>query len=105
MRTSMDQYLEFPVSDVSDFRELKKRYVANLHSRYPAQWKEIMLPRWKDRKHPDTGRKLQYTGLLLAGKRVDGTENLSYAWYDQPDLMHEMMEFIQISPLKSQNRY
>ncbi len=23
-----------------------------------------------------------------------GTENLSYAWYDQPDLMHEMMEFI-----------
>jgi uroporphyrinogen decarboxylase len=23
-----------------------------------------------------------------------GTENLSYAWYDEPALMHEMMEFI-----------
>jgi hypothetical protein len=23
-----------------------------------------------------------------------GTEGVSYAWYDQPDLMHEMMEFI-----------
>jgi uroporphyrinogen decarboxylase len=23
-----------------------------------------------------------------------GTENLSYAWYDQPELMHEMMEFV-----------
>lgn len=23
-----------------------------------------------------------------------GTEDLSYAWYDKPDLMHEMMEFI-----------
>jgi uroporphyrinogen decarboxylase len=95
MRTSMDQYLEFPVSDVSDFRELKKRYVANLHSRYPAQWKEIMLTRWKDRKHPlILGENCSTLGFYWRAREWMGTENLSYAWYDQPDLMHEMMEFI-----------
>jgi len=25
---------------------------------------------------------------------MDGDRGVSYGWYDQPDLMHEMMEFV-----------
>lgn len=95
MRASMDQYLSFPVTNVNDFRELKKRYAANLGSRYPAQWKEIMLPGWKNRKHVlCLGRNCSMLGFYWRAREWMGTENLCYAWYDQPELMHEMMEFI-----------
>ncbi|HHY83496.1 MAG TPA: hypothetical protein GX505_12600 [Clostridiales bacterium] len=95
MRTSMDQYLSFPVENLSDFREMKKRYCANLHRRYPPRWKEIMLPRWKDREHPlILGENCSTLGFYWIAREWMGTENLCYAWYDQPELMHEMMEFI-----------
>ncbi len=94
-RASMDQYLSFPVSCTENFRELKKRYAANLFGRYPAQWRELMLPKWKDRKHPlILGQNCDTLGFYWRAREWMGTENLCYAWYDQPKLMHEMMEFI-----------
>lgn len=95
MRSCMDQYLSFPVESRDDFRELKKRYVANLGGRYPAMWKEILLPRWKNREHPlILGCNCSTLGFFWRAREWMGTENLCYAWYDEPDLMHEMMEFI-----------
>lgn len=94
-RTSMDQYLRFPVEDRSDFRNLKKRLIASLGSRYPAQWRETMLPRWKNREHVLVlGRNCSTLGFYWRARTWMGTENLSYAWYDKPELLHEMMEFI-----------
>lgn len=94
-RSSMDQYLEFPVRDLASFRELKKRYdPANL-SRYPAQWREIMLKGWQNRDHVlILGRNCSTLGFYWRARKWMGTETLSYAWYDQPKLLHEMMEFI-----------
>jgi hypothetical protein len=95
MRACMDQYLSFPVTDTASFRELKKRYRANLGGRYPAMWKEILLPRWVNRTHPLVlGQNCSTLGFYWRAREWMGTENLSYAWYDEPDLMHEMMEFI-----------
>lgn len=95
MRSSMDQYLSFPVTGLNDFRELKKRYVAGLGNRYPAQWEKIMLPRWKNREHVlILGRNCSTGGFYWRAREWMGTENLCYAWYDEPELMHEMMEFI-----------
>ncbi|HBE76695.1 MAG TPA: hypothetical protein DDW65_02775 [Firmicutes bacterium] len=95
MRACMDQYLRFPVSDLNDFRELKKRYLTKLGSRYPAQWREIMLPRWKNREHVlILGRNCSTGGFYWRAREWMGTENLCYALYDQPELLHEMMEFI-----------
>lgn len=95
MRACMDQYLSFPVVNTADFRELKKRYAANPGGRYPAMWKDIMLPRWKNREHPLVlGRNCSILGFYWRAREWMGTENLSYAWYDEPKLMYEMMEFI-----------
>lgn len=95
MRSSMDQYISFPVENKDDLRSLKKRYVAGNKSRYPAAWREIHVPRWKNREHVlILGRNCAITGFYWRAREWMGTENLSYAWYDDPALMHEMMEFI-----------
>jgi len=94
-RASMDQYLRFAVHTRDDFLQLKKRYIAHHESRYPACWRDIMLPRWQNRDHVLVlGRNCSTLGFYWRGRDWMGTENLSYAWYDEPDLMHEMMEFI-----------
>jgi hypothetical protein len=94
-RSCMDQYLSFPVSNIDDFRELKKRYMANLGARYPAQWKDIMLPRWKQRDYPlILGQNCSTLGFYWMAREWMGTEGVSYAFYDEPELIHEMMEFI-----------
>lgn len=93
-RMCMDQYVSFPVETREDFRELKKRFVAGLDERYPADWKEKLVPEWKNRDYVlSLGHNCSACGFYWRGREWMGTENLSYAWYDQPDLMHDMMEF------------
>jgi hypothetical protein len=94
-RASMDEYMDFPVKNREDFRRLKKRYIASHIGRYPPQWEAFMLPGWKNRQHPLVlGRNCSTLGFYWRAREWMGTEGISYAWYDQPDLMHEMMEFI-----------
>jgi hypothetical protein len=94
-RASMDEYMDFPVKNRDDFRQLKKRYGAAHQGRYPAQWETTMLPGWKNRQHPLVlGRNCSTLGFYWRAREWMGTEGVSYGWYDQPDLMHEMMEFI-----------
>jgi uroporphyrinogen decarboxylase len=94
-RASMDEYMDFPVKNRDDFRLLKKRYVADHQGRYPPQWETLMLPGWKSRQHPlILGRNCSTLGFYWRAREWMGTAGVSYGWYDQPDLMHEMMEFI-----------
>ncbi len=93
-RPSMDQYLDFPVKDRKDFTEIRKRYRADA-ARYPADWEEKLLPRWQSCDIPLIfGRNCSTLGFYWRAREWMGTENLSYAFYDQPELIHEMMEFI-----------
>lgn len=95
MRSSMDEYMSFPVSTPEDFRALKHRYRPSSPSRYPAYWEEFHFSGWRDRKHVLVlGKNCSTLGFYWRGREWMGTENLSYAWYDQPELMHEMMEFV-----------
>ena len=92
-RMSMDQYLEFPVSKPEDFPALKERLVAAAEGRYPADLDE-QIPRWQKRVCPlILGRNCAINGFYWRAREFMGTEALSFAWYDYPDLMHEMMEF------------
>lgn len=92
-RASMDQYLSFPVKTPEDFCELKKRYIAQLPIRYPPYWK-ARIQEWKNRQHVlALGTNCAAGGFYWRAREWMGTENLSYAWYDQPKLIHEMMEF------------
>lgn len=94
-RASMDEYLDFPVKTTADFRELKKRLIAGQGGRYPAQWQELSLPGWKNRQHVLVlGRNCSTLGFYWRAREWMGTEGVSYGWYDQPELMEEMMEFI-----------
>jgi len=94
-RYGMDQFLSFPVRNVEDFRELKKRYNPKLNARYPAKWKEIMAPRWRNREHVLVlARNVNMLGFYWTAREWIGLENLSYAFFEQPELIHEMMEFI-----------
>jgi uroporphyrinogen decarboxylase len=94
-RMSMDQYLSFPVEKREDFEAIKKRYIAAQSSRYEPGWKEFRLDGWRNRKHVlVAGRTCSTLGFYWRCREWMGTENLSYAWYDEPELCDDMMEFI-----------
>jgi uroporphyrinogen decarboxylase len=94
-RASMDEYIGFPVETPEDFSELKKRFDPSAKSRYPTYWKTFNLPCWRNRDHVLVlGRNTSTLGFYWRAREWMGTVNLSYAWYDMPVLMHEMMEFI-----------
>ena len=95
MRMSMDEYISFPVSTAADFQELKKRFRPSSACRYPAYWQQFLMPAWQQRQHPlILGKNCAIQGYYWRAREWMGTENLSYGWYDEPELMHEMMEFI-----------
>lgn len=95
MRASMDEYLRFPVETPADFAELKKRFRPSSPSRYPAYWDQFQSAAWQQRGHVLVlGKNCSTLGFYWRARDWMGTENLSYAWYDQPELMHEMMEFV-----------
>ena len=92
-RMCMDQYLEFPVSEPKDFPAVKRRLIAAAGERYPPDL-EAQVERWRTRDVPLVlGRNCAANGFYWRAREFMGTEALSYAWYDHPGLMHEMMEF------------
>jgi uroporphyrinogen decarboxylase len=92
-RLCMDQYLEFPVRTPADFADIKRRLEAAIPRRYPDDLDE-QVARWRARDYPlILGRNCAANGFYWRAREFMGTEALSYAWYDYPDLMHEMMAF------------
>lgn len=89
----MDQYLEFPVSVPGDFAAVKARLKAAVAGRYPVDL-DKQIESWEKRDYPlILGKNCAANGFYWRAREFMGTENLSYAWYDYPELMHEMMEF------------
>lgn len=92
-RMSMDQYLDFPVHDMDDWRELKKRFDSSSPQRLEPNWQELRLEGWRRRHYPLIfGPNCSTLGFYWFARELMGTEGLSYAWYDQPALMHGIME-------------
>lgn len=92
-RMCMDEYIGFPVQSPEDFPALKKRLIAGIPERYPADLDD-QITGWENRDFPLVlGRNCAANGFYWRAREFMGTEALSYAWYDYPPLMHEMMEF------------
>ncbi len=92
-RMCMDQYLSFPVKEPKDFAEIKQRLIAALHERYPADLDDRIAV-WKQRSYPLVlGTNCAANGFYWRAREFMGTEALSTAWYEYPEMMHEMMEF------------
>jgi uroporphyrinogen decarboxylase len=91
-RMSMDQYLSFPVEKPEDFEEVKPRLRPALPERYPPDLDEQMAA-WRQRDYPLVlGQNCAANGFYWRARELMGTEALSFAWYDYPGLMHDMME-------------
>ncbi|MBU0715696.1 MAG: hypothetical protein KJ964_10110 [Verrucomicrobia bacterium] len=92
-RMSMDQYLEFPVRTPEDFKTIKQRLIAGIPERYPRDL-DARIAAWRKRDFPLVlGENCAANGFYWRAREWMGTENLSLAWYDYPDMMHAMMEF------------
>ncbi|HEY3415989.1 MAG TPA: uroporphyrinogen decarboxylase family protein [Armatimonadota bacterium] len=93
---SMPEFVGFPVSSADDWAEIKRRLDPSLPERYPADW-ELQVAQWQ-REQPIL--KLYgfvagyYGGPSLFGfvRMLLGPERALYAFYDEPDLVHDMME-------------
>jgi uroporphyrinogen decarboxylase-like protein len=93
-RMCMDEYIDFPVKRPEDFADIKRRLVAAIPERYPGDL-DARVEGWKVREWPLVlGRNCAARGFYWRAREWMGTENLSYAWYDYPALLHEMMEVI-----------
>jgi hypothetical protein len=90
-RMCMDEYLSFPVRQPADFAEIRRRLVAATPERYPSDL-PARIAAWKQRSSVLVlGHNCAANGFYWRAREFMGTEALSLAWYDYPELMHEMM--------------
>lgn len=94
-RGCMDEYIDFPVKTPADFQALRKRLVPGAPERYGTKlWSSIQTLREHRADPVVLGENCAANGFYWRAREFMGTVNLSLAWYDQPELMHEMMDFI-----------
>jgi len=92
---SMDEFIDFPVKSRADFVDMKRRYELQLDKRYPPGWLDENVPAWSSATVPTIlGNNCSTGGFYWIAREWLGTEGLCYAWYDMPELIHEIMEFI-----------
>jgi hypothetical protein len=91
--TSMPHWLDFPVKDRASWEAMKARYDPHDPRRYPADWEE-RKQQWARRDHPLQVYGGRDTGFFGPVRGWMGAENAMLCFYDDPDLMHEMMEFL-----------
>ena len=87
---SMSQWLEFPIKDKKSWEKFKERLNPHSPARYPLNW-ENLKGMWRDRDYP-----LFLTGPSFYGwiRNWVGMENLALMFYDNPSLIHEMMNYL-----------
>jgi len=92
-RMSMDTYISFPVSNLDDWQAIKPR-LQMCQERYEAYWRVFRVDGWQRRRHPLVfGQNCATLGFYWFARDLMGTEGLSYAFYEQPELVHDIMEF------------
>ncbi|MEA3336013.1 MAG: uroporphyrinogen decarboxylase family protein [Chloroflexota bacterium] len=94
-RMSMDQYIEHPVRSMSDWLAIKRRLDPIDQKRYEPYWQVFRVEGWQKRHYPLIfGPNTATPGFYWQARELMGTEGLSFAWYDQPALVHDIMEHI-----------
>lgn len=95
MRASMDTYVDFPVKTREDFLRIKKTYQTNHSDRLPENWSDI-IGRLQSSERPSTFLDKYFAcfGYYSMLRNWMGTEGLSYMFYDDPDLIHECLDFL-----------
>jgi len=84
---SMPQFLKFPVESRKDWEEIKWRLDPTVEERYEAFRKEAKWLRGRDHV-----LRFGVCGAYGHPRNLFGEENLAYIYYDDPKLLHEIME-------------
>jgi len=92
-RASMDQYIRFPVREPGDFKAIKARYDSQSPGRSPENW-DALVAQWIGRDYPLCLLTNGTFGFYSMLRCWMGTENLSTAFFDYPNMVHEMVEFL-----------
>ncbi len=88
--TRMPTYLDWPVKDRATWNELKKRLDPNTAERWPADWNAYVQEINKLGK--DRPISLEVGGFYGYLREWIGSERILYMFYDDPNLIEEMME-------------
>jgi len=86
---SIPQYVSFAVRCREDFQKYKKHLNPTNPARYPADWEERKVF-WKNRDYLLRVHTHGWYGFL---RELMGVEELSFAFFDQPELIDEISEF------------
>jgi len=91
-QSKMPQWLDFPVKCRGDFEDLKRRLDPDTPARYPADWNATKA-RWELRDHPLGIGPGSFFGHTL--QRWVGPENLCLLFYDDPQFVHAMLDYLE----------
>ena len=95
MRMSMDSYIEHPVKTRADFMTVASGYEHDFEHRLPEHWEDVKdsLKR-SDRPCMFLDRYFASFGYYSMLRNWMGTEGLSYMFYDDPELVHDCLNFL-----------
>lgn len=91
--SAIPRYIEYPVKSPEDWEKLKRERL-NPHdpARFPANWGELVQQYREGEKALQLGA-YPY-GLFGTLRDMMGVEELLISFYDQPELIHEMMDYL-----------
>ncbi len=89
---SMPEHIEYPVKTRADWEELKKRFDPSDPARFPANWEE-RCKKWRKSGPVLIFQAPRSPSLFGFIRELMGPERTLYAFYDEPELIHDMMEF------------
>jgi uroporphyrinogen decarboxylase len=86
---SVPHPLAWPVGDRDDWERLKaERFQCQVDERLPPRWDQLVR-QYRDRDYP-LSIASGYCGFFGSLRQLMGEVKLFYAYYDQPDLLHDM---------------
>ena len=81
--------IEWPIKTMRDWRSYKEKHLDPYDpSRFPTDW-DARVKAYNTRDYP---LQLSHRGVYGFARERMGDENLAYAFYDEPDMVHAMME-------------
>lgn len=82
--------VEWPVKTMQDWKKYKDKHLdPDDPSRFPADWASAV----KEYRNRDYPLQLTHRGVYGFARERMGDENLAFAFYDTPELVHDMMEY------------
>jgi uroporphyrinogen decarboxylase len=89
---TMPEHISYPVKTRADWETLKRRFDPNDPARFPTGWTE-QCARWRDESPVLVLQGPRSPSLFGLVRELFGPERTFYAFYDDPDLVHDVMEF------------